>query len=305
MKFKQLSKFWKFFIVFQTVLALLFAAIFVVEISFVKSMRDDNAAKRALVQKTDEDRIGARYTVKRDGKKGDVDCNLYFPDESDEALPVLFNIHGGGFMFGDADEMDSQCEHWAEDWGVAIVSVNYTKLDTKPIDYSVEEITDTMKFFANYASGFESGGKTYTFDTNHFYVLGHSAGGHLATRAAIEVASENTFRLAGQILCCPWTTGLPDKVDSNLAPAFFSLGGADEISQRSSAYQQALRNAGVDVTVKEYEGGLHPFIHTPYPELATGLTEEEKAEYITDEQIALAHKAEEDIKAWIAEMNQR
>ncbi len=55
-------------------------------------------------------------------------------------------------------------------------------------------------------------------------------------------------------------------VSSTLAPAFFSLGSADATSQQSPQYQKVLKEAGVPYTVKEYEGGQHPFIHSPYPE---------------------------------------
>lgn len=305
MKFKELSKFWKAFIAVQVVLAILFISLFFAETAFVNNMRKENAAKRATAQKTDEERIGTRFIVERQGKKN-VECNLYFPSQYDgRSLTVLFNMHGGGFMFGDADEMDSQCEHWAEDWSVAIVSVNYTKLDTKPITYSVEEITDTMRYFASQKDGFISNCVTYKFDTNQFYVIGHSAGGHLAAKAAIAAADEETFSVAGQILLCPWTTGLPDTVSSDLAPAFFSLGSADEISQKSTAYQEVLKKAGVPVTVKEYAGGQHPFIHSPYPEFQKGLTAEEKAIYATEDQFTLSHRAESDIKDWLFEMSRK
>lgn len=304
MKFKELSKGWKVFIVVQIILAVLFAFIFIGETSFVKNMREENAAKRAAAQKSDEERIGTRFTVERKGKKS-VDCNLYFPDDYNEPLAVLFNMHGGGFMFGDADEMDTQCDHWAKDWNVAVVSVNYTKLDTKPIPYSVEEITDTMKYFASQKDGFACGATTYKFDTDKFYVIGHSAGGHLAAKAAIAVADETSFTLKGQILLCPWTTGLPDSVASNVAPAFFSLGSMDEISLKTPEYQEVLKKASVPVTVKEYDGGQHPFIHSPYPEFQKGLTDEEKAIYATEDQFALSKQAENDIKAWLSEMNNK
>ncbi len=109
----------------------------------------------------------------------------------------------------------------------------------------------------------------------------------------------NGFPLESQILLCPWTTGLPKTVSSTLAPAFFSLGGADAISQESSQYQEVLKAAGVPYTVKEYESGEHPFIHSPYPEFQKGLSAEEKAVFANEEQFALSYQAENDIKEWL------
>ena len=104
-----------------------------------------------------------------------------------------------------------------------------------------------------------------------------------------------------------WTFGIALiavlSLTSTLAPAFFSLGGADEISQQSPQYQKVLKEAGVPYTVKEYEGGQHPFIHSPYPEFQKGLSEEEKAVFATEEQFALSRQAEADIKEWLKSIN--
>ena len=259
------------------------------------NMRTENEALRNVSKKPDSELIGERLVIERKGK-GDIHANVYIPKTaSDEKLPVLFNAHGGGFFLGDADEMDSQCDYWANDWNVIVVSINYTKLDTKPMDYAVTEITDTVAYF-------EKNADKYNADVTKFSVIGHSAGGFLAAKAAISLDAKG-FKLASQILLCPWTTGLPNTVSSTLAPAFFSLGGADEISGQSPKYQKVLKEAGVPYTVKEYEGGQHPFIHSPYPEFRKGLAEEEKAVFATEEQFALSRQAEADIKEWLKSIN--
>ena len=244
-----------------------------------------------MSKKTDDELIGHRLVIERKGK-GDIHVNVYIPQTvSDTKLPVLFNAHGGGFFLGDADETDTQCDHWANDWNVIVVSINYTKLDTKPMDYAVSEITDTVAYF-------EKNADKYNADVTRFSVIGHSAGGFLVAKAAIALDAKG-FPLESQILLCPWTTGLPQTVSSTLAPAFFSLGGADAISQESSQYQEVLKAAGVPYTVKEYEGGEHPFIHSPYPEFQKGLSAEEKAVFANEEQFALSYQAENDIKEWL------
>lgn len=290
-KFKELPRFWRrLIIVLISMIVFLVASLSVFQI-FLTGYRSENAAKRASVQKLDSELIGTRFEVPRDGKDS-VKVNLYVPEcSSNEKLPVIFNFHGGGFVLGDADEMDTQCDAWANDWNAIIVSINYTKPDVKSINYGVEEATDTILYFAEHAD-------EYNADTEKFSVIGHSAGGHYAAKTAINLDKEG-FKLASQILVCPWTTGLPDKVNSSVAPALFILGGADPISQKTPDYQQVLRESGVYVEVKEYEGGLHPFISTPYPELSKSFTEEEKEENITEEQQELAIQAEKDIYEWL------
>lgn len=291
MKFKELSKYWKAIIIILSILTVIFTLIFGGLVGFMANMRAENEVQRNASKKPDDELIGQRLVIERKGK-GDIHVNVYIPQTaSDTKLPVLFNAHGGGFFLGDADEMDTQCDHWANDWNVIVVSINYTKLDTKPMDYAVAEITDTVAYF-------EKNADKYNADITRFSVIGHSAGGFIAAKAAIALDAKG-FQLESQILLCPWTTGLPKTVSSTLAPAFFSLGGADAISQESPQYQEVLKAAGVFYTVKEYEGGEHPFIHSPYPEFQKGLSAEEKAVFANEEQFALSYQAEDDIKEWL------
>lgn len=291
MKFKELSKYWKAIIIVLSIVTVIFTLIFGGLVGFMANMRSENEALRNASKKPDDELIGQRLVIEREGK-GDIHVNVYIPQAaSDAKLPVLFNAHGGGFFLGDADEMDTQCDHWANDWNVIVVSINYKKLDTKPMDYAVAEITDTVAYF-------EKNADKYNADVTRFSVIGHSAGGFIAAKAAIALDAKG-FRLESQILLCPWTTGLPKTVSSTLAPAFFSLGGADAISQESPQYQEVLKAAGVFYTVKEYEGGEHPFIHSPYPEFQKGLSAEEKAVFANEEQFALSYQAEDDIKEWL------
>lgn len=291
MKFKELSKYWKAIIIILSILTVIFTLIFGGLVGFMANMRAENEVQRNASKKPNDELIGQRLVIERKGK-GDIHVNVYIPQTaSDTKLPVLFNAHGGGFFLGDADEMDTQCDHWANDWNVIVVSINYTKLDTKPMDYAVAEITDTVAYF-------ERNADKYNADITRFSVIGHSAGGFIAAKAAIALDAKG-FQLESQILLCPWTTGLPKTVSSTLAPAFFSLGGADAISQESPQYQEVLKAAGVFYTVKEYEGGEHPFIHSPYPEFQEGLSAEEKAVFANEEQFALSYQAEDDIKEWL------
>lgn len=103
MKFKELPKIWRWIIVVMVTLIILLVSVFVVFQVFLTNMRADNAAKREAVQKPDSELIGTRFELSRDGKAS-VEMNLYFPKNSDgDKLPVIFNLHGGGFVLGDAD----------------------------------------------------------------------------------------------------------------------------------------------------------------------------------------------------------
>lgn len=76
-----------------------------------------------LMVKSDEELLGEHIYIKRDGK-GDVDVNYYFGDG--ESLPLVINLHGGAFIAGDADTLDTQSNRISKSWGVNVATVNYS-----------------------------------------------------------------------------------------------------------------------------------------------------------------------------------
>lgn len=216
MKFKELSKFWKRTIITLSALTVIFALIFGSLVGFLTNMHTENEVLRNTLKKPDSELIGQRLVIERKGK-GDIYANVYIPKTaSDEKLPVLFNAHGGGFFLGDADEMDSQCDYWANDWNVIVVSINYTKLDTKPMNYAVSEITDTVAYF-------EKNADKYNADVTRFSVIGHSCRRIFSSKSGVALDA-NGFPLESQILLCPWTTGLPKIRKFNTCACLFQPG---------------------------------------------------------------------------------
>ena len=95
--------------------------------------------------KSDEELIGTHFYVPRDGKES-VDVNLYIPDRAaGELLPMVFNLHGGAFIAGDADTLDTQSDRIAKDWNAVVVTVNYKLAkDGITIAYGTEEVVDIL-----------------------------------------------------------------------------------------------------------------------------------------------------------------
>ncbi|HFI0668065.1 TPA: alpha/beta hydrolase [Streptococcus suis] len=148
MKFKELPKKRKIqfsLLSFWTVLSLLLLVGFTV---FLQSYRASNQAHRAVLVKPDSQLKGERLVIDRPGKEP-VRVNLYRPSEAGQTLlPLVVNVHGGGFVGGDADVLDTQSQRLADQWQAVIVTVNYTKADVQPISYGAEEIKDTVLYFA-------------------------------------------------------------------------------------------------------------------------------------------------------------
>ena len=113
--------------------------------------------KRAAMQRT----AGTRFSIPREGLKP-VQTLLYrpFAQTSKDRLPVLFNMHGGAWLGGDAVLMESFCQMMADELPAFVVNVNYTKADEEPLPYATREVADAVKYFADHAMeyGIDEGG---------------------------------------------------------------------------------------------------------------------------------------------------
>lgn len=200
MRFKELPKRWKTQIIILSSISVLFFVLLIIFNLFLNTYRAENEKQRTKLVKNDSELIGERIEIPRDGKDS-VKANLYVPDTfGDERLPVVFNIHGGGFVGGDADVLDTQSDRIANEWNVAVVTINYTKADVKPISYGCEEIKDVVLCFADQA-------EAYSIDPSKITLIGYSAGAYYAAEST-RMLQQSDFDMASLVLCYSWTTGL-------------------------------------------------------------------------------------------------
>lgn len=291
MRFKELPKRWKTQIIILSSISVLFFVLLIIFNLFLNTYRTENEKQRTKLVKNDSELIGERIEIPRDGKDS-VKANLYVPDTiGDERLPVVFNIHGGGFVGGDADVLDTQSDRIANEWNVVVVTINYTKADVKPISYGCEEIKDVVLYFADQA-------EAYGIDPSKFTLIGYSAGAYYAADST-RMLQQSDFDMASLVLCYPWTTGLnANQLEKDFPPTLFVLSGQDPISQKAKKYVKDIESAGLEADVIEYENAVHSFIESNNPE---GMTENvvDMSDVINSEQKSLAREAEAAICEWI------
>ena len=214
----------------------------------LKKGMEDRADNQAAMVKSDDELLGIHFYVPRQGLDF-VDVNLYLPEEGDN-LPVVFNLHGGAFIAGDADTLDSQSLRLSNDWNAVIVSVNYKlAVDGITIEYGTQEVVDTVKYFLEHA-------EEYHIDPHKAVLLGYSAGGYHAAMATLALEKEG-IDLAAQALCYTFVGGvvdsyddLPENLQASLPPTLFVLADNDPISDGSLEYEASLRKAGVVTETK-------------------------------------------------------
>lgn len=224
----------------------------------------DQAEDQAKMAKTDEERLGRRFLVPRDGKDP-VEVNLYIPEDGED-LPVVFNIHGGAFIAGDADTLDTQSDRISKSWNVIVVNINYRLMtDETPIEYGTEEVTDVIRYF-------KANAQAYHAAPERFCVMGYSAGGYHAAAAVLALKAEDV-EVAAQVPCYAYIGDAVERYNAltpaqrtTTAPALFVLADNDSFSDESLAYQAALEENGVLTEVKQYAGAIHGFIEENNPE---------------------------------------
>jgi acetyl esterase/lipase len=128
--------------------------------------------KRKAAQSAPEGIVG-RYDF---NYAGDDDQNhmldIYYPKDAQGKLPLILDIHGGGWYYGDRKLNEFYCM-WLAKQGFAVASLSYTLCAKATVYRQIQECFQALEYLYNNADELD-------IDKNNFFVTGDSAGGHLA-----------------------------------------------------------------------------------------------------------------------------
>lgn len=226
-----------------------------------------------------------------------VGVRIYRPRGSASVLPCIFHIHGGGYVAGDAADLEGFHLPLAADLGCVIVSVNYRLAPETPFPGAIEDCYAALAWVFRNAA--ELG-----VDPARIGVMGESAGGGLAAALALLARDRGECALAFQHLIYPmiddrtciredphpivggfiwtphnntfgWTAllghapGGPDVSPyaaaaraqdlSGLPPTFISTGALDLFLEENLEYARRLSRTGTAVELHVYPGAFHAF----------------------------------------------
>lgn len=103
--------------------------------------------------------------------------DVYVPlEQSGKALPVLVNIHGGGYFYGDKNLYRFYAMDMVKD-GFAVVNINYRLSPDYKFPCALEDINETLCWI-------EKNAAEYNFDLSRVYMMGDSAGAQLVSHYA-------------------------------------------------------------------------------------------------------------------------
>lgn len=106
-----------------------------------------------------------------DGQKSHL-MDVYYPENITEDLPVIIDIHGGGWMYG-YKEINKHYNMYLASRGFVIFSLNYTLAPQANYKQQLRECFTAFHFI-------KENGANYPCDMNNVFLTGDSAGGHLA-----------------------------------------------------------------------------------------------------------------------------
>ncbi len=130
--------------------------------------------------------------------------DLYYPEGTTEKLPVIIDVHGGGWLYGYKEINKYYCLKLAEK-GFLVASVNYRLADKFQF---IDQVADVFSAFSWLSKNL----KDYPADTGNIFLVGDSAGGQLVCMSEAIRGSEKlqkafcvtptlSFRAIGAI--CP------------------------------------------------------------------------------------------------------
>lgn len=208
--------------------------------------------------------------------------------------PVFFNIHGGGFVAGIAEEDAGFCDKLNKALGIWVINMEYRLAPEYLCPADKEDIYDLLCYLYEEK-------REYPFDRNRMFIGGHSAGANITTTICKQLKDEGKFSFRAQILDCPpldFVTSpqkkffahgavepymadsfavcyCRDKIeyhDGRISPYWLTeaeLSGMpdtlmisaenDSLRDEDENYAQKLMRAGVEVTGKRFSNKKHAF----------------------------------------------
>ncbi|MDX2156698.1 MAG: alpha/beta hydrolase [Hyphomicrobiaceae bacterium] len=225
-----------------------------------------------------------------------VPVRIYYPPGAgSQPLPAYVYAHGGGFVVGDLDMVDSLCRTVCRDAGIVVVSVDYRLAPEHPFPAGLDDTIAVARWVA-------AEGPAIGIDPSRLAIGGDSAGGNLAAATSLALAAGGDVKFRFQVLVYPVTdltcseasykdlgTGYPLTADrmrvyikyylrnpeeardpraspllarslAGQPPALVVLAGLDPLVDEGAAYARRLREAGIEVEVHEVPDFPHGFL---------------------------------------------
>ncbi|WP_165005279.1 MULTISPECIES: alpha/beta hydrolase [unclassified Enterococcus] len=257
---------------------------------------------RALLEKVQDSPVSKALVDIEDmlidtGEWGKINVRFVRPESNIEKLPVIFYIHGAGWVFGSAETHDKLVRELAVRTNSVVVFPEYSRSPEAKYPTAIEQNYSILQQLGNLA-------KTKNLDLNYLTVAGDSVGGNMATVMTLLTKKRHGLPIHKQLLYYPvtdasfdtdsyhefsenyfltkegmiwfwdqYTTDQNERAEitasplrasldelGGLPPAMILTGEADVLRDEGEAYARKLREAGVEVTQVRFQGIIHDFV---------------------------------------------
>ena len=245
----------------------------------------------------DKPEIDEEWITVDGGPTGSVPVRIVKPAGATGTLPVIFFIHGAGWVFGDAVSHDRLVRELAVGANAAVVFPEYDRAPEAKYPTAIEQNYAAAQWVV--AHGAEKG-----LDASRFAAAGDSVGGNMTAVLTLMAKDRGDVQIAQQVLFYPvtdanfdtgsyhqfaehyflardgmkwfWDQYTADDAQrdeiyasplrasteqlAGLPPALIITAEADVLRDEGEAYAAKLRAAGVPVTQVRLGGIIHDFV---------------------------------------------
>ncbi|MCD7919908.1 MAG: alpha/beta hydrolase [Clostridiales bacterium] len=173
-----LGKVGKIILIILLVLVVVVALLCLTHLSTTKILWQ-NLTSPTLEMDTSDWTGGTSYENVQYSDVSDSDyLHLYVPD-SEEPMPLLILVHGGGFVANDLESRQAQFMYrYFRQQGYACATVNYRLAQEASYPAALEDVKAAIRYL-------RANAEIYGYDPDCLVIWGESAGGYLATMAAV------------------------------------------------------------------------------------------------------------------------
>lgn len=125
-----------------------------------------------------------------DGNKYHL-LDVYYPEENDGKLPVIIDVHGGGWMYGDKELNKIYCEYLASR-GFMVFNMSYRLVPDVFVEEQMKDVSAAIKWINENLDRFPA-------DRTKIMLTGDSAGGMLAAFTGVFSCSEEARNIYGTV----------------------------------------------------------------------------------------------------------
>ena len=167
----------------------------------IKSMRKATFKIKLPTVTLENEIVKSLHTV--DAGKSDVDVFFYkraaLIESGAKKMPLLYFIHGGGFIGGTHFSCDNFLKSLVDKYDVVCAAIDYHLAPEVRYPYALNEcVKGVLSLIENEETG-------VYIDENSVFIAGDSAGGNLAAAATLCLKKEHSFAPKGQVLFYPVT----------------------------------------------------------------------------------------------------